>query len=41
GNGGGKYASRADLATRLEQIAVANTVYASRGLAPWGCASAA
>ena len=41
GNGGGQYASRADLATRLEQIAVANTVYASRGLQPWGCASAA
>jgi len=40
-NGGGQYASRADLATRLEQIAVANTVYASRGLSPWGCASAA
>jgi len=40
-NGGGKYAARADLATRLEQIAVANTLYASRGLAPWGCASAA
>jgi len=40
-NGGGKYAPRADLATRLEQIAVANTVYAARGLQPWGCASAA
>jgi len=40
-NGGGQYASRADLATRLEQIAVANTVYASRGLSPWGCAWAA
>ena len=40
-NGGGQYAARADLATRLEQIAVANTVYASRGLSPWGCASAA
>jgi len=41
GAGGGDYASRADLATRLEQIAVANTVYADRGLTPWGCASAA
>ena len=41
GAGGGQYASRADLATRLEQIAVANTVYADRGLSPWGCASAA
>ena len=40
-NGGGQYAARADLATRLEQIAVANALYASRGLAPWGCASAA
>jgi len=40
-NGGGQYAARADLATRLEQIAVANKVYASRGLQPWGCASAA
>jgi len=41
GNGGGKYAARADLASRLEQIAVANVVYAARGLSPWGCASAA
>ena len=41
GAGGGDYASRADLATRLEQIAVANRVYADRGLSPWGCASAA
>jgi resuscitation-promoting factor RpfB len=40
-NGGGKYAARADLATRLQQIAVANVVYAARGLSPWGCASAA
>jgi uncharacterized protein YabE (DUF348 family) len=40
-NGGGKYAARADLATKAEQIAVANVVYASRGLQPWGCASAA
>ena len=41
GNGGGQYAARADLASREQQIAVANTVYAARGLAPWGCASAA
>ena len=41
GAGGGDYASRADLATRLEQIAVANRVYEDRGLSPWGCASAA
>ena len=40
-NGGGQYASRADLATRLEQIAVANRLYASSGLSAWGCASAA
>lgn len=40
-NGGGQYAARADLASREQQIAVANVVYASRGLQPWGCASAA
>jgi uncharacterized protein YabE (DUF348 family) len=40
-NGGAKYAARADLATRLQQIAVANVVFAARGLSPWGCASAA
>jgi len=40
-NGGGAYAARADLASRLQQIAVANVVYAARGLSPWGCASAA
>ncbi|MEO7125395.1 MAG: ubiquitin-like domain-containing protein [Nakamurella sp.] len=37
GNGGGKYAPRADLATKEQQIAVANYVYAHRGLQPWGC----
>ena len=41
GNGGGQYAPRADLASRTQQIAVANTVYAARGLAPWSCAWAA
>ena len=41
GSGGGNFASRADLATREEQITVANRVYASRGLSPWGCAHAA
>jgi len=41
GNGGGQYAPRADLASRTQQIAVADTVYAARGLAPWGCAWAA
>ena len=36
-NGGGKYAPRADLATKAQQIAVANVVYSHRGLQPWGC----
>jgi resuscitation-promoting factor RpfB len=36
-NGGAKYAARADLASREQQIAVANTLYAARGLQPWGC----
>lgn len=36
--GGGQYAPRADLATKAQQIAVANTVYAHRGLRPWQCA---
>nr|WP_324606754.1 transglycosylase family protein [Psychromicrobium lacuslunae] len=40
-NGGGAYAPRADLASRAQQIAVANTYYAKAGLAPWGCAGAA
>lgn len=39
--GGGDFAPRADLASRAEQITVANRVYASRGLSPWGCAGAA
>ena len=34
-NGGGAYAPRADLATREQQIAVANTLYAARGSSPW------
>ncbi|GGB47876.1 hypothetical protein GCM10011492_43860 [Flexivirga endophytica] len=41
GAGGGSFAPRADLASRAEQITIANHVYASRGLGPWGCASAA
>ena len=41
GNGGGAFAPRADLASRTQQIAVANKVYAARGLSPWGCAHAA
>jgi uncharacterized protein YabE (DUF348 family) len=35
--GGGQYAPRADLATREQQIAVAENLYASRGLSPWAC----
>nr|WP_185992579.1 resuscitation-promoting factor [Janibacter cremeus] len=38
GAGGGDFAPRADLASRAEQITVANRVYASRGTSPWGCA---
>jgi len=34
-NGGGAYAPRADLATREQQIAIANKVYAARGSSPW------
>lgn len=41
GAGGGDFAQRADLASRGEQITVANRVKASRGLSPWGCAHAA
>lgn len=41
GAGGGQYAPRADLATREQQITIANRLYAERGLSPWGCASAA
>lgn len=36
-NGGGQYASRADLATKSEQIAIADRVRAARGLEPWQC----
>ncbi len=36
--GGGAYASRPDLASREQQIAVAETLYASRGTSPWACA---
>ncbi|GHG48539.1 hypothetical protein GCM10012320_15890 [Sinomonas cellulolyticus] len=39
-NGGGQYAPNASLATREQQIAVANTYYAKAGLAPWGCRTA-
>ena len=34
-NGGLRYAPRADLATRDEQIAIAEALRARRGLAPW------
>ena len=40
-NGGDDFASRADLASREEQITVANRYYAKAGLSPWGCAHAA
>ncbi|MFF6995308.1 transglycosylase family protein [Streptomyces sp. NPDC008313] len=36
--GGLKYAARADLATRAEQIAVARRLAAIQGLSAWGCA---
>jgi len=41
GNGGGQYAPRADLATKDQQIAIAERVYAARGLSPWACGSTA
>lgn len=41
GAGGGQFAPRADLASRAQQITIANKVYDSRGLSPWGCAGAA
>jgi len=34
-NGGGAYAPRADLASREQQIAVANRLFAARGRSPW------
>jgi len=40
-NGGGAYAERADLASKDQQIAIAERVYASRGLSPWACGYAA
>ena len=39
-NGGGAYASRADLATRAQQIAIASKVEAARGWSPWPACSA-
>jgi hypothetical protein len=38
--GGDAYASRPDLATREQQIAVADNVAGSRGTQPWACGSA-
>ena len=38
-NGGGKYASRADKATKREQIAVAERLLDNRGWAPWPACS--
>ncbi len=40
-NGGADFAPRADLASRAQQITVANRLYARAGLGPWGCAWAA
>jgi hypothetical protein len=37
-HGGGKYARRADLATKAEQIEVARRTLASQGPGAWGCA---
>jgi hypothetical protein len=39
-NGGGSYAPRADLATREQQITIAERLRASRGYAPWPACSA-
>ena len=40
-SGGGAYAPNAAAATKAQQIAIANRVYAQRGLQPWGCGWAA
>ncbi|HET7399789.1 MAG TPA: transglycosylase family protein [Intrasporangium sp.] len=37
GYGGGQFAPRADLATREQQITVANRAYADNGLSQWSC----
>ena len=37
GNGGGDFAPRADMATREQQITVANRLYAYSGLGQWSC----
>ncbi|MGO4958268.1 ubiquitin-like domain-containing protein [Luteococcus sp. Sow4_B9] len=41
GAGGGAYAPTANLASKAQQITIANKVYADRGLQPWGCRHAA
>ena len=41
GAGGGDYAPRADLASKDQQIEIAERVYAARGLSPWACGYAA
>lgn len=41
GSGGGAYAPNASLASKAQQIDVANRIYAQRGLQPWGCGWAA
>ena len=37
GHGGGQFAPRADLASREQQITVANRIYATSGLSQWSC----
>ena len=37
GHGGAQFAARADLASREQQITVANRIYATSGLSQWGC----
>ena len=39
--GGREERTRADLASREQQITIANKLYAQAGLQPWGCAHAA
>ncbi|WP_354242515.1 transglycosylase family protein [Arthrobacter sp. UYEF20] len=39
--GGGAYAPNASLASKAQQIDIANRIYAQRGLQPWGCGWAA
>jgi resuscitation-promoting factor RpfB len=41
GSGGGAYAPNASMASKAQQIDIANRVYAQRGLQPWGCGWAA